>query len=1317
MPNANQYRLSVFKFSEKGVFNLKKFACLLLAILLCGVTVLPAYSAGTGGAASAADTADFGAITDPGVPHNFNNAGMQDPYGYGKGVPFMLSEQNELFWMHNYNGSSTVRIHDTLRSKNTNTDRVLNSFSKTAAGTTNDAVKQLNFSKAVAFDPTGSGRKDHVAVVGVDPSNELTLFFYNTRDKVWSSAFTLGKMSWVNSWSWYYMMGEFISITAGDYDGDHKDTVVVYGAFDGGHGLFEVRMNADRSAQKLNGTVNDGMMNPAYNNLVTPYPGFIDTGDYEGVDRLVCVLGTGDINADGVDDLAAMSYAPGYRYHYDVHYVLPYISVTLGAKNASGIFRNSPKFGEYLHDDAKKYDSDENTVNTVRAASMTVVNTDNKRGDDIVIAGKEVTYYYYTSDGTYSYYGESSDLATAKYSWANGGVTRNYYVNQYADGNSQTAMDINGFTQWGIEKVGRGTAQVAVQGVYMNGKGNPAYVLVGGDLYDYSDAVLPKKVYDFSYLDSADKGVGSAAININFISSVTAGNFDGNSEGFEQIVMALGRKETSYDDTSFSVAMIGIDYSKRDTKTKLPTDLKKAFYATSTAAAETMDAQDEGDDFYEAPAFLLVAVDNDYDGVWAKYNSKDYLYSDPEVLAILQESPFFGELVPYVSDCSETSYTISETKTLSQSSSESVACGIGAAFEAETMIGDISMSAGYSLEWAESFEESISYSIEQSWQAQTDDSVILYRTPWFFFNYDIYNEKTGKWEDNAFTVATENEPFYEQLSVREYNDFADYYNKLLGTSGTKKLTRINPQTSHVELNGNPYLYPDFAPKMYGSLQQLAYNGSATSITSSEESELAHTTELAHGYSFEFEILYGLEFLGDGVKAGVQSSLETVSGTSTTESTGKGISCGGTVQSIAEKEMKAAGYTDKQIRAYSFSWRLGLWDSNVPTGKTDDAGNPMYVPVVGYVLSNVSSLTRPISEVKVEVRYDNARNPQGVNVSWDDPSVTAKGYPKPTGYNVYVVEGETYTKVGSTAAGTTAFFYADLQGRSTLCFAVRSVYGSGSAAIESIDGRPGYCYIVYVGATGATGAKGDPGPKGDPGVGIANISLTSRNGNIDTYTITLTDGSTYDFTVTNAPAAVSERTVIYANDIAEGDYIIYTALDDGMSLDIFGGLNAKNAGDNLHVWRNGAAKVFTLTKDMNTGSYIIKAKHSGLVLDVAGGSKENGANIQQWGNNGTNAQRWIFEPAENGYYYIRCIGGQYMDVADMVGNLKPSDGVNVHSWKFTGAKNQQFRLVKVPSDFTASVLSGGDLWIVIAIAVLAGGGIAVLTVYKKKKAVK
>lgn len=1307
----------------------KRIISFLLVLVFCGMAVLPACPVS---AAETDNTTDFAGITDPGVPRNFNNANVQDPYGYGKGVPFLLTEQNELFFMHNYNGSSTVAVKDTLGSQSFNTGRVLNAFGKTSYQPTNDTVRGMSFSKAVSFDPTGSGRRDHVAVVGVS-GYILYIVFYNLRTQTWSYSYPICSMTWLSNSSAFYQMGEFISVTAGDYDGDGKDTVVVYGALSEGYGIlglstyygygiYEIAMNPVGSypAAVVKTNADRSLLNPAYNTAYAD-PDFVDTDDDEGCDRLACVLATGDINGDGIDDLAALSHGLGDEYDYDVNYVVPYLSVKLGKKGASGLFgqNTGAKYGEYIRGEGKKYDSNESVFTTFRAEGMTFVNTDTKRGDDIVIAGEKVTYYYYTDNGEFSDYDEGgASMETAKYSWLNGTLTRVFYTDQYRDGNSTGYLYENGFTEWGIEGVGDGTPQVAVQGVYMNGKGNPAYVMIGGDLFDCSEPTMPKKVFDFAYLNSADKGVGGASININFISSAVSGNFDGNGEGYEQIVMALARKQNSYDDTSFSVAMIGIDRTKRDPETGIPADLSQAFYVTTDSALETMDADDEGDDFSEALAFLLVPVDSDDDGILARYNSKDYVYSDPDVLAILQEAPFFDELDPYIADRAATSYTISETKTLTQESSNSVSFGIGGKVAAETSVMDFSVGAGYSMDWSESFAQSISYSIEQSWQAQTDDSVILYRTPWFFFNYDIYNGSTKQWEENALSIATENEPFYKQLSVRDYNDFVDYYNGLLGNRTSKKLVKVNAKTSYLSLHGNPYLYPEFAPQMYGSLQAMSYNGSATAITSTEESEMAHTTEMAHGFSFELELLFGLSVLGNGAKAGIQTNLQYLSGTSTSESTGKGISCGGMVQGVVEKDMRAAGYTDSQIHAYSFQWKLGIWDSNIPTGKADETGKTLFVPVVGYTVSNVTSPPHPISDLSVDVAYDSIRNPKGITIKWEDPSEEFEGYPKPERYNVYLVSGTTYEPVGSVPYGTNEWFFTDLQTRSNLRFAVRCAYAGG----ETVDTAQCACYVVYPGIVNEKGEKGDKGDKGEkgtpgaPGAGIADISLTAQNGNVDTYTVTLTDGRTYTYTVTNAP--VGEGQVIYANDIEEGDYILYTAMDDTKAMEIAGGSSAKQNGGVAQLWnaQETTSKVFTLTKDTNSGSYIIRAKHSGRVLSIKDNVKQAGASIIQWDDYGNLGQRWVFEPAGNGYYYIRSVFGQlYLDVS----NASTANGAWIITWNYTGGANQKFRLLKVPSSSlnTGSVLSDGNRWIVGGVAFLALGGTATLAVVKKKKKTK
>ena len=100
--------------------------------------------------------------------------------------------------------------------------------------------------------------------------------------------------------------------------------------------------------------------------------------------------------------------------------------------------------------------------------------------------------------------------------------------------------------------------------------------------------------------------------------------------------------------------------------------------------------------------------------------------------------------------------------------------------------------------------------------------------------------------------------------------------------------------------------------------------------------------------------------------------------------------------------------------------------------------------------------------------------------------------------------------------------------------------------EAIDAAKGY--IPYIGtngnwwigtadtgvdANGIKGDKGDPGAMGENGVGIAKIEKTSSDGNVDTYTITLTDGTTYTFTVTNGTNGTDGKDGVDGKDGTNG----------------------------------------------------------------------------------------------------------------------------------------------------------------------------------------
>ena len=97
-------------------------------------------------------------------------------------------------------------------------------------------------------------------------------------------------------------------------------------------------------------------------------------------------------------------------------------------------------------------------------------------------------------------------------------------------------------------------------------------------------------------------------------------------------------------------------------------------------------------------------------------------------------------------------------------------------------------------------------------------------------------------------------------------------------------------------------------------------------------------------------------------------------------------------------------------------------------------------------------------------------------------------------------------------------------------------------------------------------------------------------------------------------------------IENGVYKIKTNVGTNMYLDIDGG--SKAAGANLQIWSksNVLQQRFLVTKIEN-GYYKITVAHSKNVLDVNGAGIVDRTNVQQYSDNGTDAQQWIIKKVE------------------------------------------------------------------------------------------
>lgn len=90
------------------------------------------------------------------------------------------------------------------------------------------------FVQSVSFDPFGSGRRDHVAYVGLDKSDkQVYLHIYDTRTGEYKGKQWVGEMNWMFDNKGLIRAlnletNAYLNITAGDFDGDGKDTLIIY---------------------------------------------------------------------------------------------------------------------------------------------------------------------------------------------------------------------------------------------------------------------------------------------------------------------------------------------------------------------------------------------------------------------------------------------------------------------------------------------------------------------------------------------------------------------------------------------------------------------------------------------------------------------------------------------------------------------------------------------------------------------------------------------------------------------------------------------------------------------------------------------------------------------------------------------------------------------------------------------------------------------------------------------------------------------------------------------------------------------------------
>lgn len=147
-----------------------------------------------------------------------------------------------------------------------------------------------------------------------------------------------------------------------------------------------------------------------------------------------------------------------------------------------------------------------------------------------------------------------------------------------------------------------------------------------------------------------------------------------------------------------------------------------------------------------------------------------------------------------------------------------------------------------------------------------------------------------------------------------------------------------------------------------------------------------------------------------------------------------------------------------------------------------------------------------------------------------------------------------------------------------------------------------------------------------------------------------------------------------NVLADGTYNIQSLVNPNYVLDIYGGYTTNGANVQLYRSNDTEAQLFKVTHD-SQGYVTFTNVKSGKVLDVYGSTKKNNQNIWQFSSNGSRAQKWIVKPDGNGYVIISALDSNY--VLDL-STGKAVNSSNIQLYTYCGSNAQRWKFSKLVS---------------------------------------
>ncbi|RSX50883.1 RICIN domain-containing protein [Bifidobacterium callimiconis] len=147
---------------------------------------------------------------------------------------------------------------------------------------------------------------------------------------------------------------------------------------------------------------------------------------------------------------------------------------------------------------------------------------------------------------------------------------------------------------------------------------------------------------------------------------------------------------------------------------------------------------------------------------------------------------------------------------------------------------------------------------------------------------------------------------------------------------------------------------------------------------------------------------------------------------------------------------------------------------------------------------------------------------------------------------------------------------------------------------------------------------------------------------------------------------------HQGDVADGTYEIASTAKKAMRFDVAGGSSDDGANVQLYESNGTDAQAWKVSHDGNGYVTLTNAK-SGKVLDVSNASTGDGANVQQWSSNGSRAQKWVLVKDKNGAVTLHsALREDFVIDADNGGT---TNGTNIQMWSSNNSAAQHWTFNK------------------------------------------